>query len=198
MAASDFIELPQPGREEALALLGIARLAIASRWDDRCRDELSHAIGSMPLANAVLACFVTLHEEGRLRGCIGCLEPQGPLREALPHFARLAAFGDPRFPPLEPPELGGVSISISLLGPLSPMEVEGRAELLASLMPGIDGLWLMGGGRRATFLPAVWRELPDPAAFLDHLLRKGGWPPGGWPEGLSVWRYRVREFAEEG
>lgn len=196
MAASDSIELPELSLEAEQALLRIARLSIASRWQASASEALSQASSAMPLAGNELACFVTLHKAGRLRGCIGCLTPQGPLCEALPRFARLAAFDDPRFSPLAESELSNLSVSISLLGPLVPLEVTGRAELLATLRPGLDGLWLTGGGRKATFLPAVWRELPEPEVFLDNLLRKGGWPAGGWPAQMSVWRYRVREFGE--
>ena len=46
------------------------------------------------------ATFVTLHKHQQLRGCIGMLEAVRPLAEDIAENAFLAAFRDPRFPPL--------------------------------------------------------------------------------------------------
>ena len=56
-------------------------------------------------------------------------------------------------------------------------------------MPGRDGLIPEEGARRATFLPSVWDDLPDPAAFLRHLKDKGGWIGHGEQPGLRAYRY---------
>jgi AMMECR1 domain-containing protein len=53
------------------------------------------------------------------------------------------------------------------------------------------------GGASATFLPQVWEQLPDPAAFLSHLCQKAGLPAQEWRQGrLQVLTYQVRYFAE--
>lgn len=188
-------DLAQLNAATRAALLSLARQAILSHWSPSLRLD-SSAIDP-PLAQAPLACFVTLHHGTELRGCIGCLESQGALVDSLIHFARAAAFDDPRFPPLSRHELPLCRLSLSLLGPLSPLPAGQRSELEAALQPGEDGLWLTSPGHRATFLPAVWRELPDRHAFVSQLLRKGGWPHGQWPTNLQAWRYRALEIVDD-
>ncbi|MDR2852146.1 MAG: hypothetical protein LBV61_03690, partial [Burkholderiaceae bacterium] len=50
------------------------------------------------------------------------------------------------------------------------------------------------GTRSATFLPAVWRQLPQPADFLRHLLNKGGF--SAWPADMQLGLYTVHEHHE--
>ncbi|MGR8920914.1 MAG: AmmeMemoRadiSam system protein A [Gammaproteobacteria bacterium] len=120
------------------------------------------------------ASFVTLRRHERLRGCIGTLEAWRPLGEDVCHNARAAALEDPRFAPLTPAELAGTMVEVSVLAAPQPLTVASRAELLNRLRVGVDGLTIAHGARRATFLPAVWAQLPEPASFVEHLLRKAG------------------------
>jgi AMMECR1 domain-containing protein len=62
---------------------------------------------------------------------------------------------------------------------------------LSQLRPGVDGLILEEGGRRGTFLPAVWESLPEPRAFLRELKRKAGLPADHWSDTLRAHRYTV-------
>jgi len=142
------------------------------------------------------AAFVTLHEEDRLRGCIGRLEPVQPLVRDVAENAFAAAFRDPRFPPLQRDELGQIRISVSVLTPAEPLACPDEEALLASLVPGVDGVILEAGKARGTFLPAVWEDLPDPRDFLRHLKRKAGLPPQYWSDQLQAWRYRTESFGE--
>lgn len=190
--------LPLLSTRQQESLLRLARLAIRSHWHPELNRDLQQAQAELPLAQEPKACFVTLHKRGELRGCIGCLEPEKPLADALVYFAQAAAFGDPRFVALSEAELDECQLSISLLGPLQPIPAQTRAQLLQALLPEEDGLWLQSPGHRATFLPAVWRELPDPEEFLDHLLHKGGWSLTGWPQEMQGFRYRSLEIAENG
>ncbi len=183
---------------EQAAMLRIARLAICSHWHPERLGELVLAQERLANAQQPMACFVTLHKAGELRGCIGCLEADKPLAAALVYFARAAAFSDPRFAPLDEEELESCLITISLLGPLLPIPATTRQQLLEALEPTRDGLWLQSPGHRATFLPAVWRELPDANQFLNQLLRKGGWPTNSWPTSLQGFRYQTLEFGESG
>jgi AmmeMemoRadiSam system protein A len=139
------------------------------------------------------ASFVTLERRGRLLGCIGSLQPVRPL---FLDVARNAgrAMRDPRLPPVSADDWPELDVEVSVLTPAEPLAVAGRAELLAALRPGVDGLVLTDGVRRSTFLPAVWAKIADPAVFLDRLLVKGGWAAGGWPAGLAASRYRTVEF----
>jgi len=143
------------------------------------------------------ASFVTLTVGGALRGCCGTLEPRRALATDVWHNARASAFGDPRFPPLDPREWRRVELEVSVLSPLERVAVRSEAELLALLVPGEDGLVIAWRGSRATFLPKVWEQLQDPVEFLGHLKRKAGWAPEFWAEDVEVWRYFTEVIAGE-
>ncbi len=140
------------------------------------------------------ASFVTLKREGELRGCIGSLSAQRPLVEDVAENAYAAAFSDPRFYPLQPLELHGLEIHISVLGEAEPMRFGSEHDLLEQLRPEVDGLILEEGYRRATFLPSVWEQLPDAQQFLAHLKLKAGLPPNYWSPTLKVSRYTTHGF----
>lgn len=135
------------------------------------------------------ASFVTLERGGVLRGCMGSIEPRASLFEDLWENARAAAFRDPRFLPLARRELDGLELAVSVLGPREKLRPACLEELCAILRPGRDGLLVAEGGRRATFLPAVWKQLPDPEQFVQGLWRKAGLAPGHWSEALALERY---------
>lgn len=177
---------------ERQAMLALARQAIQAHWSQgnaQVASNLAHG-------DQKPGCFVTLRKHGELRGCIGTLEQDMPLQQSIAYFARAAAFQDPRFPPLTKDELTDCVISISLLSERDPIPASNKEKLLAAITPFTDGLWLSDGYHRATFLPAVWRELPDKHDFIQHLLRKGGWPAQGWPAQMKAWRYQSIEFSE--
>jgi hypothetical protein len=143
------------------------------------------------------ASFVTLKLDGALRGCIGSLEPHQPLVSDVAHNAHAAAFSDPRFHPLQQGELDRLDISISILTPAEEMTFGSEQELLQMLRPGVDGLILSEGGRRGTFLPAVWEQLPDPREFLRHLKIKAGLPAGYWSDSLRISRYTAQSLCAD-
>jgi uncharacterized protein len=136
------------------------------------------------------AVFITLEKNGRLRGCIGHLEATQPLVEDIAENAVAAALHDTRFPPVNADELPDIHLSISILTPPEPMTVADEEDLLQQLRPGIDGLILEEGRRRATFLPSVWEELPDPRNFVRHLKMKAGWSADYWSSGICASRYQ--------
>lgn len=146
--------------------------------------------------SAPAATFVTLNDDRGLRGCIGRLEAERPLVEDVADNAYAAAFRDPRFPALTEGELAGLDIHISVLGTPERLDVASESELLEKLRPGEDGLILAEAGRRATFLPSVWKSLPEPGAFLRHLRQKAGFAPDYWSPALQIYRYGCEEFAE--
>lgn len=141
------------------------------------------------------ACFVTLHQAADLRGCIGSLEPHTSLIEDVARNAFAAAFRDPRFQPLRAEELDTLTIDISVLGPRQAVEFGSEEELVNALRPGIDGLVLQDGICKGTFLPAVWKSLPQPDSFLRHLKMKAGLPADHWSDALAVWRYTTEAFS---
>ncbi len=140
------------------------------------------------------AAFLTLHLDGRLRGCIGSLEARRPLAEDVAGNAFAAAFRDPRFPPVSAAEAPRLELEISVLSPPEAMHFKSEADLLAQLQPGVDGLILSDLGRRGTFLPSVWSQLPEPRDFLVHLKHKAGLPADHWSASLTVERYTTESF----
>jgi hypothetical protein len=137
------------------------------------------------------ATFVTLHKHHQLRGCIGMLEAVRPLAEDIAENAFLAAFKDPRFPPLTDEEFGELEIHLSILTPSEAVSFISEQDLITQLQPDIDGLILEEGRRRGTFLPSVWEQLPEPEQFLRHLKQKAGLAPDYWSENIKIFRYRT-------
>ena len=68
-----------------------------------------------PVLNSKCGAFVSLHKQGRLRGCIGHFGEDVPLHEIVAEMARAAAFEDPRFMPVTKDELEDIDIEISVL-----------------------------------------------------------------------------------
>ena len=102
--------------ELGTTLLGIARATIADALGSTARaDE------SAPRLHAPGASFVTLTQQGELRGCIGTLEAHRSLLADVKANALAAAFRDPRFAPLQHAELEITEVEVSLLSPMQPM-----------------------------------------------------------------------------
>ncbi len=190
--------MPSPSLAEAerAALLRLARATIA-RGLKRRRLRLPDPEAYAEALRRPGASFVTLHRHGRLRGCVGTLEAHEPLAVDVARHAWAAAFEDPRFVPLERAEWSEVRLHVAVLSPPEPLAADDEAELLARLHPGVDGLVLEHDGRRATFLPAVWADLPEPASFLAELKRKAGLPAEFWSPALGFARYTVEAFGED-
>jgi hypothetical protein len=142
------------------------------------------------------ACFVTLTQEGKLRGCIGTLEPHRTLLEDVKANARSAAFHDPRFAPLKRKELDHTEIEVSLLSATQPLSFVDEEDALAQLRPGIDGVVFEFGRFRSTFLPQVWEQLPDRKEFMAHLKQKAGLYPDFWSDQVRLYRYTVDKWKE--
>jgi AmmeMemoRadiSam system protein A len=143
-------------------------------------------------------CFVTLMRAGELRGCVGGLLPELPLYLEVGRRAAQAALYDERFLPVQPAELDDLELEVSVLTPPTPLAYAGPDDLLRQLRPGVDGVVLSDGRRRATFLPQVWAKLPAPEQFLGRLCEKLGTRPDAWRAGrLQVAVYQVIEFADE-
>jgi uncharacterized protein len=150
-----------------------------------------------PLLQAEGAAFVTLTVRGQLRGCIGALEPYQPLADDVREHAVAAALQDYRFPPVQPGELAKIHLEVSRLTQPQPLEYLDAEDLLAKLRPEVDGVILKDGSRRATFLPQVWKQLPDKATFLSHLCQKMGAASDLWRrKHIEVQIYQVEEFHE--
>jgi hypothetical protein len=174
-------------------LLSAARRAISQALG----TTAAHAATPPAWALEPGASFVTLKKDGWLRGCIGSLAAQRPLLEDVRANAVAAATRDPRFAPMTPDELSAVAIEVSVLSTPRPLRVSSLREGYAALRPGVDGVILETRAcRRATLLPQMWQNLPDPAQFLGHLWLKAGLAPGVWHEGTTLMTYTVRAWHE--
>lgn len=179
------------------------------------RDAIDRQLGEAPAemlpkwgdwAENQLGVFVTLTKDGELRGCIGTLSDDRPLRQSVPANAVNAAIHDPRFPPLTKAELADIDVEVSVLTPAEPVLISDgngglrpphtEAEAASAIVPFVDGIILRDGWRQATFLPQVWEQLPNPVEFLAHLRAKAGLAPRAWHPGIELLRYHVQAFEE--
>jgi AmmeMemoRadiSam system protein A len=101
------------------------------------------------------ASFVTLNMHDNLRGCIGSLQAVRPIVEDISENSFAAAFRDSRFSPVTTDEIENIDIHISILTTPQPVEFTSEQDMLSKILPGIDGLILIDGLHRGTFLQAV-------------------------------------------
>ena len=177
--------------EKGTVLLRLARTAIG-----RELGFDSHEYPRTDWLEQPGATFVTLSLNGRLRGCIGSLEAHRTLYDDVRHNAVAAAFRDPRFPPLSREEFAQTVIEVSLLGTPEPLPCGNETDVLSRLRPGQDGVILEYGHSRATYLPQVWAQLPEPSDFIAHLKEKAGLPATFWSGDIRLSRYGVQKFSE--
>lgn len=203
-AAKASIPLSVGGEEEraeeerrGALLVRLARHMLRSSLDPNNAPALGHDLSDEAWLDEPGAVFVTLRRtDGQLRGCIGSIEARRPLLEDLRRNAVAAAVRDPRFPPVGPAELEKLHLEVSCLTAPEPLVAGSEAAALRLLQPGVDGVILSYGGHRATFLPQVWTQLPEPADFLLQLKKKAGLPADFWAADVRLSRYRVRKWCE--
>ena len=178
--------------EQAMScLLEAAIDAIHTGIDARKRAAPSSASPS-PHVQQLGATFVTLHQNSSLRGCIGSIERRRKLIDDVRWNAYSATFEDPRFAPLHEVELHNTALDISVLSTPEPCEFSDHESLLNQLRIGHDGVILKHGGASATYLPSVWRLIPEPAKFIAQLRSKAGIPPAVPTAEITVLRYSVQ------
>ncbi|WP_159687596.1 AmmeMemoRadiSam system protein A [Cognatazoarcus halotolerans] len=180
-----------PDTELGPVLLGHARAAIAEALGLPAEMPAPH-----PRLGERGATFVTLTQDGQLRGCIGSLNAHRGLGTDVRENAIAAATRDPRFTPLERDEFERTRIEVSLLSKPEFMEFTDEADALAKLEPGVDGVILFNGCQRATFLPQVWEQFANRVEFLEALKRKAGLPAGFWGPNIMLATYRVQKWKE--
>lgn len=153
-------------------------------------QELGMLVADLPESlRAPGAAFVTVKQQGRLRGCIGNILPKEPLYRAVLTNAQAAALRDPRFGPLRPQELPALEVSVSVLGPTTPIA---SAE---HFIVGRHGVVLTKDGRRAVFLPSVAPEQGwDREETLRQLCRKAGLTPDAWRNGAQLEVFTAEEY----
>jgi AmmeMemoRadiSam system protein A len=175
--------------EDRQAMLALARAAIVSVFDGK---PLKHAVAEPACLSLRQGVFVTLEVFGKLRGCIGVIEPNDTLRESIAHCAQSAAFHDPRFSPLRRGEMNGLQIEISVLSSLSPIDPK-------DVEIGRHGLVVATEDRRGLLLPQVATEHHfSREEFLEETCRKAGLPRDAWRNpGTSVHAFTCEVFRED-
>jgi hypothetical protein len=191
-------DVPQFTAEERGQLLKLARDALTGVVAKGALPPLEST--AVPAKfRETKGCFVTLTKHGQLRGCIGHIVPREPLWQAVRDNARSAALDDPRFEPVRGEELKDIEVEVSVLTVPKPLAFSSPQDLVSKIHAGRDGIVLDIGGRMATYLPQVWEQIPEEAAFLAHLSEKAGRAGDAWKgPNVKVSTYRVEAFKEEG
>ena len=155
-------------------LLKLAKRTIEARSRGEGIDDME---SDSPVLGENRGAFVTLKKHGELRGCIGHIVGNRPLKETIAEMAVAAAFRDPRFPPVKADELNDLEIEISVLTPLE------RIRDMKEIQVGVHGIFMKRGGRSGLLLPQVAVEYGwDCGTFLEHTCAKAGLPADAWKD----------------
>jgi len=180
--------MPSLSEADRRAALHLARTAVIEAVSHRKLPDTFPREGIFAEHRGV---FVTLHVGKRLQGCIGVIEAKDPLGEAIVRCAASAALDDPRFAPMKPEQLAGLSVEISLLSILEPI-------LHESIEIGRHGLLIRLHAQRGLLLPQVAIEHRlTREQFLEETCRKAGLPREAWrdPE-AQLFGFTCEVFSE--
>lgn len=143
--------------------------------------------------NARNGCFVTIKQNGQLRGCIGNFQSELPIFREVAEMAVASASKDPRFYPMKEEDLNDFSLEISVLSPLHKIEVFEEIEV------GKHGIYLEKGYYRGVLLPQVAIEHGwDRETFLNQTCVKAGLPTDAWSaDDAEIYIFSAQVFGEE-
>ncbi len=162
-------------------LVGLARATVESYVEGKGVPDLPDGFPSEYMRRRA-GVFVSLHERGELRGCIGTIEPQQHcIAEEVVANAVSASTADPRFPAVTPEELDFLEYSVDVLGEPEPVDS------LLELDPKRYGVIVRHGFKRGLLLP----DLDGVDTVTDQLAiakSKAGISPG---ENAKVERFEV-------
>ena len=180
--------------DEGKTAVRLAREALTNYIQNK---KMIEAKGLPPVFNENRGVFVTIHEEGELRGCIGYPEPVLPLGRAIIDSAINASSRDPRFPSVRPGELPRLEVEVTVLTKPEPYNVP-KKELPEAVRIGKDGLIVSKGMYSGLLLPQVAPEWGfDSMEFLNQTCLKAGLPPDAWlDEDTEVLHFEAQIFAE--
>lgn len=194
-ALQEVFALPSLTAVQQQALLQLARAAIRHYLET---GEMLPVETTDPVLQSLAGVFVTLRTQNdlsapkaaRLRGCIGHMEADWPLAKVVAAMAVKSATRDPRFPPVALYELEHITIEISVLSSLLPVDDVAQIEL------GRHGLFISHGPQRSLLLPQVpimfgWTR----EEFLENLCRKADLPRKAWRE-ADLWWFETAVFEE--
>ncbi|MBN1573290.1 MAG: AmmeMemoRadiSam system protein A [Deltaproteobacteria bacterium] len=184
--------------EEKVKLLRIARESVknAASGSKKEKADSKEASGTKITEENLkmeAGAFVSLHKKGKLRGCIGRFEAEGPLFETVERMARAASISDFRFSKVTPDEVEDLDIEISVLSPLK------RIRDVSEIEVGRHGLYIIRGLSRGTLLPQVASERGwDRDTFLEQTCIKAGLDRDAWEDKKTeIYTYEALVFGEE-
>jgi uncharacterized protein (TIGR00296 family) len=180
--------------DEGKAAVKLARKALTEFAEKRTRIEPE---GLTKIFDEKQGVFVTLHEDGDLRGCIGYPQPVMPLGKAIVDSAINAGTCDPRFPPVKTKELGRIEFEVTILTKPEPYDAP-KADLPELVRIGIDGLIVSKGIFSGLLLPQVAPEWGfGSMEFLSQTCLKAGLPADAWiDDDTEVQHFQAQIFAE--
>ncbi|MDP6595959.1 MAG: AmmeMemoRadiSam system protein A [Candidatus Poribacteria bacterium] len=171
-------------------ILDIARTSIKAEMDRSI--SVSFDIDD-PVLMSCCGLFVSLYEQGQLRGCIGTITSDQPLYKLVTEMAVAAATRDPRFPPVRADEIGDLEIELSVLTPLE-LVVD-----ITEIEIGRHGLYITQDQQNGLLLPqvAVTHRL-DRLSFLAQTCLKADLPADAWQsEQTQIYRFSAEVFSEQ-
>ncbi|MBO7422687.1 MAG: AmmeMemoRadiSam system protein A, partial [Oscillospiraceae bacterium] len=134
-------------RRKEDAYVRLARASISSWVREKKRPVLPEDLPGEMLKDRA-GVFVSLHKDGRLRGCIGTIQAtRKNIAEEIVENGISAATKDPRFSPVRPDELDALEISVDILG--EPERISSKEELDVKRY----GVIVSKGFRRGLLLP---------------------------------------------
>jgi uncharacterized protein (TIGR00296 family) len=182
--------------EQGAKLVKLARKAIESNFSI---VKLRVPADIKKEFSEIRGCFVTLHKNGNLSGCIGYPEPVMPLHEAIVSAAEHAAFQDPRFPAVEKEETEQICVEVSVLTRPKRIDVRNPEDYLKNIQIGKDGLIVRSTFTSGLLLPQVATEYGwDSLAFLRQTCIKANLKPDDWQnfDLVRVYKFQSEVFGE--
>jgi len=174
--------------KEKSALLALARATIVARVNGQPLPEVAKPSKGLESQSG---CFVTIKQQGQLRGCIGSFVGSRPLWQTVQEMAISAAIRDPRFYPMKSADLDNFQLEISVLSPLR------QVQSVEEIKVGTHGIYLIKGTAHGVLLPQVATEYGwDRETFLRHTCLKAGLPENAWQKECEIYIFSAEVFVE--
>lgn len=172
-------------------LLKIARTSIDSYVRNKEKASINNPNTLSESLRTKCGAFVSLHIQGKLRGCIGTFRTDKPLYEVVNDMAIAAATSDYRFERVISDEVNSLDIEISVLTPMH------QISSVDEITIGKHGVYIKKGSHAGTLLPQVatdnsWTK----EEFLGYCARDKasiGW--NGWKD-AEIYTYEAIVFSE--
>ena len=176
-------------KKEQRELLKVARDAVVAGVSTGKTPVIAPKSTGLQLESG---CFVTIKQQGQLRGCIGNFVSDKPLYRLVQEMAVSAATRDPRFYPMKQPDLDDFELEISVLSPLV------QITSIDEIQVGKHGIYIMQNSYRGVLLPQVATEYGwDRETFLKHTCLKAGLPENAWERGCEIYVFSALVFGEK-